>query len=128
MTLICSLEDLAQAKQEAIEAERQSANKQPFHIRVSLGSCGIAAGAQDTLDAINLLLASGSNPDIQPGSIRISKIGCLGLCALEPVIQVQTRDQPLVTYGKVTPEVARRIIQDHIGKGMIVQQYAIETT
>ena len=121
------MEDLAQAKQEAIEAEQQSAAKQPFHIRVSLGSCGIAAGALDTLEAINQLLASQSIPDILPGSVRISKIGCLGLCALEPVIQVQTPDHPLVTYGKVTPEVARWILQEHIAKGLIVQQYVIET-
>jgi len=128
MNLIRSVEDLAKAKQEAIEAERVNAQKQPYHIKVSLGSCGIAAGALDTLESIQQLLASENNLDIQPGSIRISKIGCLGLCALEPVIQVQTPNQPLVTYGKVTPDVARRIIQDHIGNGMIVHQYAIETT
>ena len=55
-----------------------------------------------------------------------SKIGCLGLCALEPVVQVQTGEQPPVTYGKVTPEVARRILKEHIGKGLIVQEYVIE--
>ena len=38
------------------------------------------------------------------------------------LVQVLTPDQPPVTYGKVTPEVARRILCQHIGRGLIVQE------
>ena len=121
MTLIQSMEDLARAKEEA--AKRQSANnQQPFNIRVSVASCGLAAGAGDTLKAINRMIAS-QNLE----GIRVTQIGCLGLCALEPIVQVQAANQPQVTYGKVTPEVARRIIQEHIGNGIIVQQYVVDS-
>ena len=121
MTLIRSMEDLAQARTEALERQHAMAQKQRYHVRVSVASCGIAAGALDTLEALNHLIDSQ-----HLGGVRVSKIGCLGLCALEPVVQVQAGEQPPVTYGKVTPEVARRILKEHIGKGLIVQEYVIE--
>jgi NADP-reducing hydrogenase subunit HndB len=121
MTLIRSMEDLAQAKAEALERNHAIAQKQRYHIRVSIASCGIAAGARDTLEAINRIIASQNLV-----GVHVSQIGCLGLCALEPVVQVQVGEQPLITYGKVTPDVAKRILREHIGKGLIVQQYTIE--
>ena len=121
MTLIRSMNDLAQARTEALEQQHAMAQKQRYHIRISIASCGIAAGALDTLEAINQLIDSQHH-----GGVRVSKIGCLGLCALEPVVQVQVGEQPPVTYGRVTPDVARRILKEHIGKGLIVQEYVIE--
>jgi len=41
-------------------------------------------------------------------------------------MQVQSPDQTQVTYGKVTPAVARRIIEEHIGKGLVVQEHVVE--
>jgi NADP-reducing hydrogenase subunit HndB len=122
MTLIRSMEDLAQAKAEALEQQHADARRYRYHIRVSMGSCGIAAGARDTWNAINDLVASQGLD-----GIHVSQIGCLGLCALEPVVQVQRGDHPAVTYGRVTPDVAKRILQEHIGKGLIVEQYTIES-
>jgi NADP-reducing hydrogenase subunit HndB len=126
MTLIHSLEDLTQARQEALERRRVEAQQQRFHLRVSLGSCGIAAGAQHTLDAIRHLLAADPAPDFDAAQVRVSQAGCIGLCALEPIVQVLTPDQPPVTYGKVTPEIARRILSQHIGRGLIVQEYVVD--
>jgi NADP-reducing hydrogenase subunit HndB len=39
---------------------------------------------------------------------------------------VEIADQPLITYGKVTPQIAHRILSEHIGKGLVVQEYVIE--
>lgn len=128
MTLIQSMQDLAQARQDALERQRALAQARRIHIQVSLASCGIAAGAADTFEAIKRLVANKSIPEIAYDQIRISKIGCMGLCALEPIVQVKIADQPLVTYGKVTPLVAQRILHDHIGKGLVVQEYVLEYT
>jgi NADP-reducing hydrogenase subunit HndB len=121
MTLIRSMEDLARAEAEAIERQQASAAQTQFQIRVSIASCGLAAGAGDTLAAFTRLIAKENMATVQ-----ISKIGCNGLCALEPIVQVKEVNRPLVTYGKVTPEVAQRIIQRHIKKGIILQEYVIE--
>lgn len=126
MTLIRSMEDLHQARAEALERQRVDAKTHRFHIHVGMASCGIAAGARDTLDAINHLIATESIPGVSASEIRVSQTGCIGLCALEPLVQVQVSDQPLVTYGKVTPVIAHRILSDHIGKGLVVQQYVVD--
>ena len=121
MTLIQSMEDLARARAEALDRQRATEQEFPFHIRVSMGSCGIAVGARDTFEAIRRQIA-----DQNLSGIRVTQTGCIGLCALEPIIQVQAPNQPMTTYGKVTPEVAQRILQQHIGSGIIVQEYVVE--
>lgn len=121
MDRIRSMEDLEKAKAEALKQGTASVNQNQFQIRVSLGSCGIAVGAADTFEAINQLIAGKKLKGVQA-----KRIGCIGLCALEPIVQVVEANHPQVTYGKVTPAVAQRIFQEHIEKGFIVQEYVVE--
>jgi NADP-reducing hydrogenase subunit HndB len=121
MKLIQSLEDLEQARAEAAERQKSAAAGN-IHIRIGMASCGIAAGAKDTLRVIQQIIASQGLSGIQ-----VIKTGCLGLCVLEPIVQVQMHNQPTITYGRVTPEVARRIIEQHVKRGMIVPEYIVES-
>jgi NADP-reducing hydrogenase subunit HndB len=121
MNLIRSMEDLARAEDEAMERQRISAMKVRFHIRVAMSSCSLAAGAGDTFDALHRLITEENLTEVD-----LSLIGCNGLCALEPIVQVLEKNRPQVTYGKVTPDIAQRIIQRHIKKGQIVQESVIE--
>ena len=121
MDRIRSMEDLKKAKDSALKKERESAQINRFQICVSLGSCGIAVGAEETFKALNQLIVQK-----EAGGVQLKKVGCVGLCALEPVIQVMETDRPQVTYGKVTPAVAQRIFAEHIEKGLIVQEFVVE--
>jgi NADP-reducing hydrogenase subunit HndB len=121
MDRIRSLDDLKKAKDSALQKEREGAEKHRFQIRVSLGSCGIAVGAQETFEAMKQLIVQK-----EANGVQLKKVGCIGLCALEPVIQVMETDRPQVTYGKVTPAVAQRIFAEHIEKGLIVQEFVVE--
>lgn len=121
MDRIRSLDDLKKAKDSAFQKEREGAEKHRFQIRVSLGSCGIAVGAQETFEAMKQLIAQK-----EANGVQLKKVGCIGLCALEPVIQVMEADRPQVTYGKVTPTVAQRIFAEHLEKGLIVQEFVVE--
>jgi len=121
MDRIRSLKDLEKTKAEALQQERENIQKNRFRVRISLGSCGIAVGAAETFEALKQLAAQ---KDV--GGVQIQKAGCIGLCALEPIVQILEADRPQVMYGKVTPAVARRIFQEHIEKGMILQEYLVE--
>ena len=121
MDRIRSLDDLKKAKEAALQKGREDATKNRFQIRVSLGSCGIAVGAAETFEAMKQLIVQK-----EAGGVRLKQVGCIGLCALEPVIQVIEADRPQVTYGKVTPAVAQRIFAEHIEKGLIVQEFVVE--
>jgi (2Fe-2S) ferredoxin len=114
------MQDLTQAREEALE--RRRASQQGYTVSVGLGSCGLAVGAGEVMEAIRQTIASVELPPI-----RLIQIGCIGLCALEPIVQVQAPNQPLVTYGKVTPEAARQILSQHIGKGLVAHEFVIES-
>ena len=121
MDRIRSMEDLKKAKNSALQKESNNAQTNRFQIRVSLGSCGIAVGAQETFEALNQLSVKK-----EAGGVQLKKVGCIGLCSFEPVIQVTETGRPQVTYGRVTPAVALRIFAEHIEKGLIVQEYVVE--
>ncbi len=121
MTEIRSLEDLRRYKEQTLEKREQQARKGYSKVLVAMGSCGIAAGARETMLA---LLNQIETNQLQ--GVSITQTGCIGLCEKEPIIQVLVGTQPKVIYGKVTPEAARRILKEHILGGSIVKEYVIE--
>lgn len=123
MKKIQSLEDLKRFREEVIEDKRRKASLGKVEVIVSLGSCGIAAGALDTLRAINQRVEIDHLADI-----LISERGCIGLCRYEPIVEIIAGDGSKMTYGKVTPEIVQRIFREHILGGKVLEEFAIDTT
>jgi NADP-reducing hydrogenase subunit HndB len=110
-----TLTDLRKIKEKAkrdMAARRQMAK---YRIVVAMGTCGIAAGARNVMSAI---LDEIGKRGIQ--DTVVTQTGCLGYCDQEPLVQVIQSDDAVITYGKITPEKARRIISQHIVKNEIV--------
>lgn len=122
MEYIRSIEQLSKARKEAFDLETIHKERYPIQIRISMGSCGIAAGANETLEAIDQFIKENKLEGVQ-----VKQIGCIGLCALEPIVQVVELGWQPVTYGKVGPMVVSRIFNEHIEKHLIVQEYMVET-
>ncbi len=87
-------------------------------IVVCLGTCGIAAGARQTMNRLAELIAQSGRTDI-----IISTTGCAGFCEQEPMIKVQEKGKEPVTYGKVDIKAAEEIFNQHVLNGQIVQKY-----
>lgn len=87
---------------------------------VHLGTCGIAAGAREIMD---VFLEEFENRNIT--DIMFTTTGCAGLCSKEPMITVEIGDAAPVKYGDLTPEKARKILDEHILAGNIVEDFAI---
>jgi NADP-reducing hydrogenase subunit HndB len=87
---------------------------------VHLGTCGIAAGAREVMDA---LFEEVDKRDII--DIMFTSSGCAGLCSQEPMITVEIGTSPPVKYGKLTAEKALKILDEHIIGGHVVNEYAI---
>jgi NADP-reducing hydrogenase subunit HndB len=44
---------------------------------------------------------------------------------MEPIVQVQIGDGPKVTYGKVSKDIAARIVDEHVLAGNIVKEHMV---
>jgi NADH-quinone oxidoreductase subunit F len=77
-------------------------------IMIGQGSCGIASGAKKTAALFSEKIKA-HNLDISVGVT-----GCLGLCYLEPIVDIYDKDGRLTRYTKVTPDVADDIFSSHI--------------
>jgi NADP-reducing hydrogenase subunit HndB len=120
MASIKSLEDLKRLREDALEKRKVKSAAGQAQVIVAMGTCGIAAGARDAMKAILDTIESESLT-----GIVVTQTGCIGLCEREPIVQVVIGEQPKVTYGKVTPEVARRIMNEHVVKGNVVEDHVI---
>jgi NADP-reducing hydrogenase subunit HndB len=123
MKTIQSIEDLNRFRKEVIEEKRRNVDMGNIQIIVSLSSCGIAAGALDTLHAVLQMVE-----DDKIKNVAVSQTGCVGLCEYEPLLEVIAGDAPGVLYGNATPEVVMRIIREHVIGGKVVDEFVIEST
>jgi len=89
-------EALATAREKA-QRRWEGRNDAELYVAVGLGTCGLAAGANDTLAAIEQELAK---RELAP---KITKVGCVGMCSFEPMVEIQASGKHRLNYGQVTP-------------------------
>jgi NADH-quinone oxidoreductase subunit F len=89
-------------------------------IRVGLGTCGIAAGAEDTFAALEARV--GRYP------FRLEKTGCLGMCYREPLVLVTGESGASWQYGPVTPKEVDRLLEEHVAKGQVVTDLLVSSS
>lgn len=114
---IKSPEELARLRNECAGKIGIRALKKPSHdsnpeITVGMATCGIAAGAEAALGAIrDELKIQGLE------NVRVVKVGCIGYCHQEPIVQVNMPGLEPVFYGGVNEEKAREIVRRHVKNG-----------
>jgi NADP-reducing hydrogenase subunit HndB len=121
MEKIKSLEDLKKIREDALQKRQAKTTAGQKRVLVGMGTVGIAAGARETLKAILTYIEKENLSDIV-----VQQSGNIGLDSWEPIVQVIIGDEPKVTYGKVSPEIAHEIMQKHVVGGQIVKAYVIE--
>jgi len=89
-------------------------------ITVHMGTCGIAAGARKIM---NELMDEIERRELD--DIILTSSGCAGLCSKEPMATVELKDEAPVKYVDLTPEKIRRILEEHVIGGKIVEEYAL---
>jgi NADH:ubiquinone oxidoreductase subunit F (NADH-binding)/(2Fe-2S) ferredoxin/NAD-dependent dihydropyrimidine dehydrogenase PreA subunit len=90
---------------------------------VGLGTCGVAAGAEETYRAIVEALAAAGLP-----SVRVRRAGCMGLCYAEPVVEVCVPGQPRALYTRVDAGTGRLLVQRHLVDGRPLESHLYERT
>lgn len=116
-----SLEELKairNAARENMAMREESADK--TRVVVGMATCGIAAGARPVL---NEFLGEISRRGLQ--NVSVSQTGCIGICQLEPVVEVYVPGQEKVTYVKMNVEKVAQIVTEHLVNDRPVREYTI---
>ncbi len=108
-----SLEDLRKMRENTQQQIKKRDNEgKTIQIIIGMGTCGIAAGAKETLDAfVKELDEKGMG-----GDVIIRQTGCMGLCQNEPTVEVVMTGMPNIIYGRVDTKVAKLIVEQHLMK------------
>ena len=91
-----------------------------IRVVVGMATCGIAAGARPVMTAF---LEEVSKRNL--GNVVVEQTGCIGVCRLEPIVEVFVPGEEKVTYVKMTPEKAKKVVADHIVNRNPVAEYTI---
>jgi (2Fe-2S) ferredoxin len=100
-------------------ALRGNAGAGPY-IKVGMSSCGVAAGADEVFRILS------AEAEKRGRAVPVMQCGCNGACFAEPLVEVCVDGLPSVTYGRVTPEIAMRIMEEHVRDKRLVQDYIID--
>ena len=121
MPAIKSLEELKRIREEALQKKQMKAATGNIQVIVAMGTCGIAAGARDTMKSVLNFIETEN-----VRGVTVTQTGCIGLCEQEPIIQIVLGDQPKVVYGKVNAQVAEKIMKEHVQNGQPVKENMIQ--
>ena len=83
-------------------------NSPKTRILIGTGTCGRASGAMAVLDTIEKELSRRGLDAI------VIQVGCIGLCYVEPLVDIVKPNRPRICYGSVTPEIMVKLIEDYI--------------
>ena len=105
-----TLEDLKKLREEGKKNfSTRDVSGKTTTILVGMGTCGIAAGARETL---NTFVSEAEKMGLT--DVIIKPTGCMGACSVEPTVEVICPDMPTVLYGNVNSDVAKKILDKHI--------------
>ena len=91
-----------------------------IRVVVGMATCGIAAGARPVMTA---LLEEVSKRNLN--NVVVEQTGCIGVCRLEPIVEVFVPGEEKVTYVKMSPEKVAKIVTEHIVNGKPVADFTI---
>ncbi len=89
-------------------------------VTVHMGTCGIAAGAREVMDALMEEMAAKEIKDV-----IVTTSGCAGFCVKEPMATVELAGEAPVKYQFLNGEKIRKILNEHVLGGKVVEEYAL---
>ena len=118
MKSLAELEAIKNKIKNQVEVRRDA--EDGIRIVVGMATCGIAAGARPVLAA---LVEEVGKRNLS--NVSVAQTGCIGMCRLEPIVEVYEPGKERVTYVKMDEEKARKVIADHIVNGNVVSEFTI---
>lgn len=116
-----TIEELNAIRKKALEGVNlRKDRKDGTRVVVGMATCGIAAGARPVLLA---MLDEVHKRNLK--GVTVTQTGCIGVCRLEPIVEVYRPGEEKVTYVKVDPDMVPRIVAEHIVNGTPLREFTI---
>ncbi len=119
MKSLAELEAIRQKTLSRINLRKEDENE-VIRVVVGMATCGIAAGARPVMLAFMDEVGKRSL-----NHVTVSQTGCVGMCRLEPMVDVFVPGKEKVTYVHMTPEKVARVVAEHIVNGRVVEEFTI---
>ena len=118
-----TIAELEAIREKAIQkVNLRNDRKNGIRVVVGMATCGLAAGARPVMNAF---VEEVNRRKLQ--DVTVAQTGCIGVCRLEPIVEIYMPGEEKVTYVKMTPEKAVQIVNEHIVNGNACIQYTIGT-
>lgn len=115
-----TIEELNKIKIENYKYVNQNKDRKTTRIVVGMATCGISAGAYPVYEAI---IDEVNKLGIK--DVIVCKTGCIGVCRLEPIVEVIKPGEEKITYVKMTPHKGRRVVASHVLADKPIEDYKI---
>ena len=115
-----SISDLEEIRQKVRKTTLLREGISNAKITVHMGTCGIAAGARTIMNTLIEIMEKSKRDDI-----IITTSGCAGFCSKEPMATVELKGEAPVKYSSLTADKIKKIFEEHVVGGKIVQEYAL---
>ena len=118
MPRLKNIEELRKLREQA-QGEIKTRMETGTKITIGMGTCGIAAGARETMHAV---LEELKKREIEA---HVTTTGCIGMCVKEPLVDIEQAGKPRITYANVKPDMVPRLIEEHLIKNAAVEEWAL---
>jgi NADP-reducing hydrogenase subunit HndB len=115
-----TIDDLKRIKEETAKSTSVRHGDANIKISVHMGTCGIAAGAREVMNALMEEMAEADRQDI-----RIVTSGCMGMCSSEPNVTVESKEAEPIVYQKMDANRMRQVFKRHVLLGEIQSDFAL---
>lgn len=119
MKSMAELEAIRQRTLQRINLRKEDESEN-IRVVVGMATCGIAAGARPVMMKFMEEINTRGLKEV-----TVSQTGCIGMCRLEPMVDVYLPGQEKVTYVHMTPDKVGRVVAEHIVNGRPVAEYTI---
>ncbi len=118
MARLKNIEELKKLRDEA-QKDLMVRTQTGTRVIIGMGTCGIAAGAREVMHAVLREL------EMRKIEAHVETVGCVGMCAQEPLVDIEQAGKSRVRYANITPDHVPRLIEEHLIKGHVIQEWAI---
>ena len=115
-----TIDDLKKIKEETAKSTSIRNGDANIKIIVHMGTCGIAAGAREVMNALMEEMAAADRQDI-----RIVASGCMGMCSSEPNVTIESKEAEPIVYQKMDSNRMRQVFKRHVLLGEIQSDFAL---